>query len=930
MIKYFTTLALLAAMPLAHANIRNASLDRTGIKPPVQKDIENWRGNGLVCPDAKDWPHYWFSSKTKGGKIEFSRQDSVRGVQARLTQPAMIRGYHGLKLKGDIVLEIYLRGKGIIWIGFWNYGKNEAGKIKFIPATKGVRSQYITLNSDVWTRYTLRFPVPAAVNQVHPFFAAYKGTVELDELFLRNPAKVYLLLADMEKKLEGKKLIVRNQKEIVLDADAAKFTALYKRQDAALKTFAEKNKDNADAQALYKLSTELRPYILTDGVKTIKVDLWNRMNVISAAAAAVMKKDIQFPGSSVIKAPAAAKQIAVKKDTDAKIKITAIKPNRIRYNEGQKGSARYTIHNRTNQPVSGTVVIKMGYDINSERLIRKTNVTLNPGANTFTVNYAVGPETFGRELSITFKGKKPEYNAAAKEYFQVAKEYMRVMMHGTGKYQNFSHFFASETSDFGVKKTDDLEYLSAQPRYHMRWKGRKGILNHRKNGMGHILSFYQAKAFAAQQGIEEVRKHPEYILYDENGQPARDFYYGGVPDPFEIASPIEINKERRKKLLDGRKFLDVRISGWHHYIPDFMNKDCIEYATKCIRDYQKATGFDVVYLDNTPTITVGYTWQGKQNIAGMTPVQIANANAEITKAWNSGLRKENPDAGSWCNGVSPASCRWQRGNGRWVNTAGMGIDTPEFKDPNDNYIKAMTSFYNIALLAEIQHVFVPSSNLAERNPDAWLNRLLEHRDYLVQKYKSTVVYGYIATPYKGPKPMPRNAYWPTTHYFLALTAATQHHHIIYSHAMPARDAFDQFMTRYSALLWSKDIIVKPAKAAEKMISVASKEKLLWKDFVYTRKQDNKEAVIMHLVRPYPLKKWDLEWNIPATILKDVKVTMTIPAGKKPVFAKAMRPNLPEEKDQIVEHILPMTVNGNKVTVSIPAFSYYTMLAMEYK
>ena len=40
MIKYFTTLALLAAMPLAHANIRNASLDRTGIKPPVQKDIE--------------------------------------------------------------------------------------------------------------------------------------------------------------------------------------------------------------------------------------------------------------------------------------------------------------------------------------------------------------------------------------------------------------------------------------------------------------------------------------------------------------------------------------------------------------------------------------------------------------------------------------------------------------------------------------------------------------------------------------------------------------------------------------------------------------------------------------------------------------------------------------------------------------------------
>ena len=925
--KVLLLLTALAVLPVYAVNVRNAGFDRSGGKPPVQKSVEQWRQKGLICPDANQWPHYWYSTPSKG-KIEFSRTDSVRGTSVRLTQPALIRGYHGSNLKGDIVLEVYLRGKGTVRIGFWNYGKKEDGKTKFISEKQGVKSQYLQINSDTWTRYTLRFPVPEEVTQVHPFFSAYKGVIELDEITLHNPAGLYLSLADIEKKLRNNKLFVCNKKEIAIDDNTKKFIAIYKEKDAALKTFADKNKDHADAQALYKYSGELRPYILTDGVKTIKVDHWNRMNIVSAAVAAIMGQKLQFPGTAAIKAPAVQK-VTVNKAA-APVVITSIKPGKIRYEEGQNGSARYIIRNNTAANITGTVRIKMGYDIHSERNIQSKKVTLKPGDNIFNVSYNVGRETFGRELSISFTAKNPKHNAAAKEYFQVAKEFMRVMMHGTGKYQNFSHFFASETSDFGVKKTDDLEYLSAQPRYHMRWKSRKGIFNHRKKGLGHILSFYQAKAFAAQQGIEEVRKHPEYILYDENGQPARDFYYGGIPDPFEIASPVEVNKKRRAKLLDGKKFLDVKISAWHHYIPDFMNPDCIEYATKCIRDYQKATGLDVVYLDNTPTITVGYTYQGKQNIAGMTPTQIANANAEITKAWNGGLRKDNPDAGSWCNGVSPASCRWQRGNGRWVNTAGMGIDTPEFKDPNDNYIKAMTSFYNVALLTEIQHVFVPSSNIAERAPDAWLDRLLEHRDYLVQKYKSNVVYGYIGTPYKGPNPMPRETFWPTTHYFLALTAATQHHHIIYTEALPARDAFDQFMTRYSALLWDRDLIAKSAADAEKTIHVACKEKLLWKNFVYTRKKNGKDAVIMHLVRPYPLQKWDLDWKIPATILKDVKVTMTIPAGKKPVLAKAMRPNLPEENDQIVEHILPFEVKGNKLTVKVPAFSYYTMLVMEYK
>ena len=178
--------------------------------------------------------------------------------------------------------------------------------------------------------------------------------------------------------------------------------------------------------------------------------------------------------------------------------------------------------------------------------------------------------------------------------------------------------------------------------------------------------------------------------------------------------------------------------------------------------------------------------------------------------------------------------------------------------------------------------------------------------------------------------MPRNTYWPTLSYFLATIAATQHHHIIYTEALPVRDAFDQFVTRYSCFIWDQELVAYAKADAKKNFKVESPKPLLWEDFVYNRKYADSEITVMHLVRPYPLQKWDLDWKIPATILKDVTVTLDIPAGKKPVLAKAMRPNLPEEKDQIVEHILPYTVKGNKLTVKVPAFSYYTMLVMEYK
>ncbi|MBQ9770292.1 MAG: hypothetical protein IJW23_00560 [Lentisphaeria bacterium] len=925
MMKQTLLYSALLASALVCADVRNGSFDRKGGKPPTQATVEAYRKAGIECPDAKDWTPYW-GTLGKSGKIEFL-SGGVRGRFVRLSKGACIRGYHGLKLDQDISVELYLRGKGEFSISFANYTLNGKRTVFLHPA-KGIKPVYVNVDSDVWTRYTFTFPRPADVWNIHPYLTARKGTIDVDEVRIRHKGTSYLAVGKGEMRLRKEKLFITGKAEVALDANAKKYIEIFKTQYDRLKTFGSARYTNIPAQDLMQLLEELKPYVLTDGIKSIKVDHWNRMNALSYAVEEMTGDPVQMPGAPVKASAGKAAPRAAANPNAAPVAITTIKPSRIRYNENDKGSVQYTLVNNTGAPLKGTLQITMRRGLHDEKTLKKASVTLKPGAQTLTTSYNVGPETFGREIEVSFTSSKG--TVVKKEYFQVAKEFMRVMMHGTGKYQNFTHFFASETSDFGIKKTDDLEYLSAQPRYHMRWKSRLPWFRHLKRDRGFVTSFYQAKAFAAQQGIEEVRKHPEFILYDENGQPAKDFFYGGIPDPFEIASPIEINKERRKKILDGRDFLDVRLSGWHHYIPDFTNLDCVEYATKCIRDYQKAVGFDVMYLDNTPTVTVGYTYEGKQNIAGLTPEQVADLNAKIAHAWNGGLRKDNPDAGSWCNGVNPGSARWQRSLGRWVNTAGMGVDTPEFKDPNDNFIRAMTSYSNIMLLSEVQHVFAPRHEIDARYPDKWIRDCLERRDYLVQKYKSSVVVGYLGTPYRGAKPMPRNTYWPTLSYFLATIAATQHHHIIYTEALPVRDAFDQFVTRYSCFIWDKELVAYAKADAKKNFKVESPKPLLWEDFVYNRKYADSEITVMHLVRPYPLKKWDLDWEIPATMLNNVKVTYPIPAGKKPVMAKAMRPNLPDEADQVVEKILPMTVRDGKVEVTVPAFSYYSMVAIKFQ
>lgn len=929
---------LVLFIPRLTADIRNGGFQRRGGNPPDAATINTYRKNGIKNPDAAQWPQFWRCIGSSG-TIEFPSTDGVdNGGFARFSgRNTILVGYHGEKLAGDFVLEIYLRGHGTVSIGFHAYGLDQREQIRFIPPQNAIRNISVDIDGNTWTRYCFPFKKPQDLYAVHLTLNALSGIIDADEISIIHPGRDLFLIADAENRLRREKIFFTKPEKIQISPEVLKIIDIFKKQNNELLKFTESPSSNPDAKQLLTRLKKFSPYVLTSGIEYISLDNFNRMLAFCYAIEQITGSKAAFSLhlASVQDTP---RKPIVEGTEEAMIQkplcFEKMNFGKILYEENENGIVYFALSNRTKTPVSGTLTIQMKSGINDHHVICVKKLTIPIGVNAYQIPFNVGPETFGREVELKFTSNENNFSISKKEYFQVAKEYMRVMMHGTSRYKNLHHYFAHEQTDFGIHPTNDQVYLAPQVRYKITKKNYRAQIQYEKDKEHQKISFYQNRSFAGQVGFEEVRQHPEFIIYDENGQPAADPFYGGLPNPFETAAPAEMEPARRKKLLNGRDFLDVTLSSWHHLIADLTNPDCIIYGAGCIRKYQKEMAMDVVYFDDMPGVMPGYNYKGEYNLACKSREDIAKMNASIARLWNAELRKDNPNAGSWCNGALPPSTRWYRGLGMWERTMGLGIGLENDTDVSDVYIRALTEPHNSMFLAEIQHVFDERSNINGRYPKGWLQQLLEQRDYLIQKYKANVVFGYIAVPsIPDISNIPENKwFWPTINYFQSLTVATQHHHILYCHApgLPSMQPFDQFMTRYSALLWDRELRVIPVSEVEKMIKVTSKDQLLYKDFVYHRNYENSQALIVHFVRPYPLEKWDLHWNVHPTLLSDVQVEFTLPPGKEPVIVKAMRPYLPNEKEEIIEHIVPFTLKKSKLSVVLPPFSYYSMVVVELK
>lgn len=917
-----------ALIPLS-AEIRNGSFNHFGT-PPDAKTVEQIRAKNVKCPDAGQWPQWW-STNGANGEIAFPT-GGRSGRYAKLTGKGLyLIGYHGLPMKGDFVLEFYARGKGALCANFYSYAKTGNG-VRGISGPNTAKPVAVDLDNGNWERYRFRITCPENVFNVHPVFCALKGTVDLDDtrIFRNNDTMMYL--ADTEAALRREKGLPVMTDSIPVDADMKKktewFSALVKR----FRSFQPPEERKKCCADILKTADELLPYLTTEGLSSIKGQNCSDMIILGRAMQTLMGERPETPAAPVVKEAAADRpKEPVRKAADGTVSIRSVVPGKILYREGDTGRVKIDFVNAGNVPVSGKLTVRLGYDIDSVRTIAENNIALPPGVSSKTIVFPVGEEMFGREAEVSFISGDGSVKAYGKEYFQVAKEFLRVMMHGNSRYMNLVHYFASEPTDFGVQIPTINKYFSGQPRYNLNYASRKGLIRHRRDIKHYKQTFYQCRSFCGGMGFEEIRKHPDYILYGANGQPEVDPVYGGDPNPFELAAPVERDPAARAKLLKGQKFLDLDISGWHHVCADFSNPEVVRYGTKCIVDFMNWIGLDGIYLDDVPCVQPGYNWQGIRNTAGKTKEQIADMNAEISKLWHSELRRLKPDIGSWCNGVNPNGCRWYRSLGMWERTMGMGVDIDKGKDVNDKLVKDLTSWKNTIFLFEVSHCFSVNHEGFMRYPDQWMKSLIESRDYMIQHLGGGVVFGYILVP-KPPANDESNGYWPTLSYFHALTLATQHHHILYGPdetGLPSQQPFDQFATRYSALLWGRDIKTVPADKADVRIGTG-KENIFYRDFIYSRDTEKGTDRIVHIARKYPLAKWDLSWSVQPPPLKNLSFSMPVPEGMKPVRVKCMRPYLSGEPTRIVEDFPEFKTENGRVSFELPPVYYYHMVTVSFE
>jgi len=616
------------------------------------------------------------------------------------------------------------------------------------------------------------------------------------------------------------------------------------------------------------------------------------------------------------------------------VTITDVHSNKVRYDENEAATSKATVINTgpTEQP--GTLVATLTANLDAPREVAREELTLAPGQQSeWEFAYNVGPETYGRVLEVRFLDPQEQVLDAWQEYYAVAKEFMRVQQHTTNvpsrtyrvdpwtTYQNFAHQWAHEPTDWGVYMTDTEQYIAAQSGYYLSMPARKQQYA-AWTAAGVAASFYQTWAAGGQMGYEILRRHPEFALYETNGQFMGDAFYPGTPNPMELASPLEIGPQRPPT----KPYLDRHYRPWQHVLMNLAPEASLRFFAQSIRDYAPQLGATGVFIDGNVGVSRGYDYTGHLNVPSDRDEDYIALNVRNQLLFAQIVRERDPNFGIWYN-WSREGAEYLMGLSRgFTNYLGSGVPDGT---PDDN-LRAAASVSNTAFLSEHQTDLLGEGPAG--TPSGMMDYLCSERDLLNQRYGANRIVGYMGfEPVDHDDPGPSRWGWATVNYFGAQLIATQTH---LASGGPGRPGFRpshrptlQFMTRCSRFIWAPD--VKIVLDAEGIVRVNAPEEIWWKRLVYRIVRPDGYDLVIHLVRIPPYPKWDLLWAQEPTPLEGVTVTADLGHGKL-VSAQALRPYYFEEPQQVVQTTLDPPVHGGRARVSVPPFRYHIMLVLRVR
>ena len=900
--------------------------------------------NGSLNPGSSQGPPAWWRSKGSNVTLETfttgGKKDSycrISGKEGSIVCPAYpletwrewVKEDH--EQYGDkFLFSIWARGRGTLRISFEAYALDEDGKTVSVESPGPFT---VKVESDEWARYRHVVRPGAGVMpkwQLHPGVGAPEGAVDFDELSLWPAKPAEVLIVEEEELLYGTGALIEGLSFASTDASFLERSAAYAE---AVKVFraGASSLDAVLVKSLERSIAALEPYVLTPGVTTIQVTNYNEMIAMTRVLNILANKPV---GKAT---PVVAKQAGTKsvkpyypgkrEARPGEVTITDVRSNKVRYDENEAATTTATIVNKKPTAVSGTIKAKVIVDLDTVREITSSVYLVEPGEEKkWTFSYNVGPETYGRAIEVEFVDGTGETFDKWQEYYAVAAEFFRVHQHSDQVatkywprdpfifYFNQHHLFAQEPTNFGIEPFSAEVYKASNLGYVITSANRRANIAHNKQ-RGIATSFYVMHDFSAQMGYEQVRQHPEFVLYDENGQFAPDPIYGGYPNPMEIASPLEVGPKRKEMKI--KPHLDRTYTPWQHVLANMANEDAVVWGVERIKKYAEEWGFDGVYWDGCLGVWAGYGYDGQWNVPSRKYEDYVALNARNHRLWNQILKRDNPLFGTWMNwGLEGATGEWARHHGIKIYLGSGGGD----QDPLDDNVRAATDGKNVMLLDE-------NHSLSGYSYQKLLNKRLESRDHYVQKYGASHIIGYLYVGVDINEPGPTKWGWSTWNYILSQLIATQSH--VASTFIPSQRPSLQFMTRFSRFLWAPDLKALPAEEAEKVIELRTAEEVWWKRLVYKRRIENGYDLIVHLVRIPPTEEADFNWADEPAQLKGLKITADVGTAKLQKTV-ACRPYYFEEPQQVVQKQLTAGADTGKVTVEIPPFRYHTMLVFRVK
>ena len=927
-------LLLVLSCAIGHArDVRNRRFRESRGETMTPESVAALREKGWTCPAAKNWPHSW-GGQGADVTVEFPTSgglgnDSFCRLSGGIN--GYINGYWGFPFEKSQVLEFWVRGKGVLKAGIVPYKLSDDHQ-KILPGGQ-MPLLVISVDSKTWVRYRYLMRKPDYELTGHPLFQVSEGILDIDDVNILSSDRALDLITEEENRLYGKQALIEDLDAVKMEAD---FRTHLSRYDDAVEAYqqASSKLTVSITKPMAACLTALHPYIHTAGLQTIPATRYNEMIVLTRVLNRLAGKEIgnaeMVTGAGIDTAVAEAHYPGKRAALPGKLTITELRSNKVMYVENETATTAATLVNETAHDLKGTLRARLIVDLDTVREIAAVkDFTIASGEEKgWEFSYSVGPETYGRAIEVEFLDNSGTSRDRWQEYYAVAEEFFRVHQHSyqiATKYWpsdphifyfNQSHYFAHEPTGLGVEPFDAEVYIAGQVGYRINMANRKAQMAHnRRTGIAN--SFYVIGSFDSQMGYEQVRQHPEFIIYDANGQPAQDPIYGGYPNPMELASPLEVGPKRKEMKI--KPYLDREITPWQHVNMNMANEDAVRWAIERMKVYAEEWGFDGLYWDGCLGVWSGYNHQGTKNVPSGKYEDFVSLGARNHQLFNQILKRDNPNFGTWLNwGLEGATGDFAKRNGITI-WLGSGVEG----DPLDDNVRAATNASNVMLLDE--HAEFAGSDYRKLLTDR-----LRSRDHYVQKYKANHLIGYASAGVNVQEPGPSKWGWPAWNYVLSQLIATQSH--LASFFVPSQRPSFQFMTRYSRFIWAPDIKAIPPDETQAMIDVQAAEELWWKRLIYERKTETGHDVIIHLVRIPPTPKVDYEWADEPIPLADTTITINLQedSGATLQTAFACRPYHYEESQQVVETKLPARVNNRQLTMQVPPFRYHTMVVLRFE